>query len=87
MLGLLDHILNNSHVTIFNHEIKFDLVQLPQYSEENNQINNEENTENNNEECKENINETSYNVQEKQKKKRNKDMNNSDSDNSHIEYE
>ena len=32
VLNLLDHILNNSHVTFFNHEINFDLVPLPEYN-------------------------------------------------------
>ena len=35
VLGLLDHILNNSHLTVFNHEIKFDLAAASEFSPEN----------------------------------------------------
>jgi len=39
VLGLLDHILNNSHLMVFNHEIKLDLLPIPDYS---NEVNNGE---------------------------------------------
>lgn len=32
VLNLLDHILNNSHITVFNHEIKFDLIPISDYN-------------------------------------------------------
>jgi hypothetical protein len=34
VLGILDNILNNSHITVFNHEINFELVPLKQYNNE-----------------------------------------------------
>ena len=37
VLGLLDNILSNSHVTVFNHEINFELVPLKKFDGENNE--------------------------------------------------
>ena len=30
ILNVLDHVLNNSHVSLFNHQIRFDITPLPQ---------------------------------------------------------